>query len=261
MTHLFSVGSLVKSALLLSLVASATVLDRADAECQTIHVRREIRDLLPHEFAQFAEAIKTLMNGPRPNVYDKYVEYHMKYQKEAHGTPIFLPWHRKYLKELENELQHVSPGTILPYWDWSADAQAPELSDVLSGNYFGGDGQGPSQCITNGVFKDFKPYHRADGTPECIARKFDQNGRIGAFANPEELLDIITNSHGYDDFRAKLEGYPHGRVHNGLGSSFSTMASPNDPLFYMHHAHVDKIWYDWQQAHPNLANDFGASDR
>ena len=26
--------------------------------------------------------------------------------------------------------------------------------------------------------------------------------------------------------------------------------SPNDPLFFMHHANVDRIWCQWQAAHP-----------
>jgi len=28
-------------------------------------------------------------------------------------------------------------------------------------------------------------------------------------------------------------------------------ASPSDPLFFMHHTMVDRIWYLWQKAHPS----------
>ena len=27
--------------------------------------------------------------------------------------------------------------------------------------------------------------------------------------------------------------------------------SPNDPVFYLHHANVDRIWSAWRQRHPN----------
>jgi tyrosinase len=27
-------------------------------------------------------------------------------------------------------------------------------------------------------------------------------------------------------------------------------ASPGDPLFWLHHANIDRIWAEWQVAHP-----------
>lgn len=32
--------------------------------------------------------------------------------------------------------------------------------------------------------------------------------------------------------------------------------SPNDPLFYMHHGTIDKIWSDWQNRNPASASSF-----
>lgn len=29
------------------------------------------------------------------------------------------------------------------------------------------------------------------------------------------------------------------------------LASPGDPVFYVHHAWVDKIWWDWQEVDPD----------
>ena len=36
-----------------------------------------------------------------------------------HGWERFLPWHRAYLYEFEQNLQDVSPDLSLPYWDWT----------------------------------------------------------------------------------------------------------------------------------------------
>jgi tyrosinase len=30
----------------------------------------------------------------------------------------------------------------------------------------------------------------------------------------------------------------------------ATGVSPNDPVFWLHHAYVDKLWAEWQQRHP-----------
>jgi tyrosinase len=41
----------------------------------------------------------------------------------------------------------------------------------------------------------------------------------------------------------------HGRVHNWVGGNMSSPSSPNEPLFWMHHANLDRIWAEWQDLH------------
>lgn len=41
----------------------------------------------------------------------------------------------------------------------------------------------------------------------------------------------------------------HGRVHLWIGGSMSASSSPNDPLFWLHHANLDRIWAEWQDRH------------
>ncbi|MGE5347514.1 MAG: tyrosinase family protein, partial [Acidithiobacillales bacterium] len=38
-----------------------------------------------------------------------------------------------------------------------------------------------------------------------------------------------------------------------LGGDMATAASPTDPLFFLHHANIDRIWSEWQKAHPAQA--------
>ena len=33
-----------------------------------------------------------------------------------------------------------------------------------------------------------------------------------------------------------------------------TPAAPNDPIFWLHQAFVDKVWADWQRIHPDRAH-------
>ncbi len=50
-------------------------------------------------------------------------------------------------------------------------------------------------------------------------------------------------------FRSDLEGDPHGTLHGwvgGPGGTMSGMSSPNDPIFFLHHAPVDRMWARWQ---------------
>jgi tyrosinase len=50
----------------------------------------------------------------------------------AHQGPVFMPWHRLYLRRLEEATQVVSgdPNTALPYWDWSADGGLPPAAQL-----------------------------------------------------------------------------------------------------------------------------------
>jgi len=42
----------------------------------------------------------------------------------------------------------------------------------------------------------------------------------------------------------------HNRVHVWVGGSMNPGSSPNDPVFFLHHCFVDKLWADWQKLHP-----------
>lgn len=63
-----------------------------------------------------------------------------------------------------------------------------------------------------------------------------------------------------------FEGSPHGMPHVMIGGStqddweprgqMGDSRSPLDPMFWIHHAGVDKLWYDWQNADPANFNDY-----
>ncbi|MEM7582759.1 MAG: tyrosinase family protein [Acidobacteriota bacterium] len=42
-----------------------------------------------------------------------------------------------------------------------------------------------------------------------------------------------------------LEGQPHNKVHNCTGGFMVGYMSPVDPLFYMHHSNVERLWVAW----------------
>ncbi|KAK6220675.1 hypothetical protein LQW54_001866 [Pestalotiopsis sp. IQ-011] len=44
-----------------------------------------------------------------------------------------------------------------------------------------------------------------------------------------------------------IEGSPHGGSHGG-GVMLNVANSPGDPLFFLHHAFIDLLWWRWQSA-------------
>jgi tyrosinase len=60
-------------------------------------------------------------------------------------------------------------------------------------------------------------------------------------------------------FQTRLESSPHGTVHGAVGGLMARVpTSANDPVFWLHHANVDRLWDHWLQAsssHHNPADD------
>jgi tyrosinase len=54
----------------------------------------------------------------------------------------------------------------------------------------------------------------------------------------------------FNPFAGALEGI-HNSGHVWVGGSMGSIATaPCDPVFWMHHAEIDRIWWQWQQANP-----------
>ena len=58
----------------------------------------------------------------------------------THRGPIFLPWHREFLRRFEKELQMP-----MPYWKWEDEAD-PYKAGIW--NWLGGNGD-PNEIVRN----------------------------------------------------------------------------------------------------------------
>jgi tyrosinase len=51
-------------------------------------------------------------------------------------------------------------------------------------------------------------------------------------------------------FRPDLEAGVHTRAHDWVGGSMGGSCSPNDPVFWLHHCNIDRLWAEWQLQNP-----------
>jgi tyrosinase len=187
-----------------------------------------------------------------------------------HGSPIFLPWHRELLRRLELDLQAIDSSVTLPYWDWTVDRTTS--SPLWHPDFMGGDGRAGDGRVMDGPFA----YDSGDWTLRYNERpEPDLKRELGASASTlpsaadasaclrETPYDESPWSESSDpSFRNRLEGWRHppagesvgmhNLVHVWVGGTMDYMSSPNDPVFFLHHANVDRIWARWQHAHPQL---------
>jgi len=184
----------------------------------------------------------------------------------GHGGPAFLPWHREYLHRFEHELQQIDPGVTIPYWDWT-DHQGTQR--LFTPEFMGPNGTRSGSAgfpVLDGHFAGssfpvmpelhYRPLARPvlENLGRTLQRDFmpggvGPNGNIAYcdLARPAEVL-LALQQFEYESFRSQLEGGDrlHGFGHIWIGRSMAIMSSPNDPIFWLHHANVDRIWAEWQ---------------
>jgi tyrosinase len=142
-------------------------------------------------------------------------------------------------------LQKFAPTVTVPWWNTGYDSQAPELSPIWDEAAFGTNGDpAKGHCVQDGAFKNYRPFYPKD---HCLMRNWTTEDTIGAFHSTDVLNKIFSSAYTYEAFRRGIEYTPHGVVHNNVGGDMSTMLSPSEPIFWLHHSNVDKWWNDWQR--------------
>ncbi|RPK54698.1 Tyrosinase [Streptomyces sp. ADI96-02] len=242
-----------------------------------MHTRRNQRDLTRTEKRRLVDAILRLKRSGR---YDDFVVMHREFYvmdtegqpRPAHMTPSFFPWHRRYLLEFEKALQAVDPKVSVPYWDWTRD-NTPAAS-LWAEDFLGGNGRAGDREVTTGPFA-----YRA-GNWKVGVGVTDENYLTRNFGRPEDPVALPTkedvaralkdpvydtepwNSTSVKGFRNRVEGWGihqvrgvanHNRVHQWVGGPMAGAASPEDPVFWLHHSFMDLLWDRWQKAHPRSA--------
>lgn len=136
-----------------------------------------------------------------------------------HGTDHFLSWHRLYLYYFERILRAASgsPSLMLPYWSWQTDRVLPA------------------------PFRDNNPANPLF-TP-------NRNGAVNS-GTPISASSVNAGpamaATAFNSFSASIEGTPHGAVHGQVGGWMSTFATAGlDPIFWLHHCNVDRLWEAW----------------
>jgi tyrosinase len=153
---------------------------------------------------------------------------------------------RWFVWQFEKALQtHTGRCVYLPYWDSERDSEWEQEADFFHEDTFGRWGATSNRCVNEGIASvrdtPFQWSYGLDGDSEgCVERRFLEGF---AFAGEAEILSMISNLDAYSDgFRQDFEVGPHMLVHGIIGGHMSTNWSPADPIFWLHHSNVDRIW-------------------
>jgi tyrosinase len=181
------------------------------------------------------------------------------------GLLRFLGWHRQYLMQFEELLiaadrdlrPTASERLTLPFWQWN-DPFPDWLIDFLPAKH-------PSNDTTLPSRKNSQPPEKPNTTDiDLILNDFHNQLPNTTFSDP--------NVADYVRFTWALEGWgrrpdstrlpAHNHVHDWVGGIMSNPKySPADPVFWLHHAEVDRLWNIWQDKHPNAHPPLSDADR
>lgn len=156
---------------------------------------------------------------------------------------LFLPWHRAYLHYLDLALNDfVEEGTIAqPWWDWTITREIPQAyeADEIDGN-------------DNPLRRYRMNLTVPNGPPIRRFTRRDPGGHPFATLPTTQAWENALADDDWSSFSDTMQGL-HDAVHVWVGGSDGDMGSVAtaafDPIFYAHHAMVDRAWYLWQVRH------------
>jgi tyrosinase len=204
----------------------------------TLALRPSVTKLSPAELATLRGAIAGALKLDDERGYQFFANWHgVTFGYCRHHENLFLPWHRAYLYYFELALREVEPTLALPWWDWTTSPEIPPAYTQAT------DPSGNENVLTKAPVKPWGP--AKDAPPET----FREVGKAPVPGPPYDLTYVM-GATSYSDFEERLWEI-HDTVHVWVGG---TMGNPDwaayDPLFWAHHAMVDRVWRIWQHSNP-----------
>lgn len=184
--------------------------------------KTEVIASLPADKRSFAEAV---WNGCQAHPYNPS-------NPEQYQQWYFLPWHRLMLYQFEGVIREVlhDEDFTLPYWN-------PVTGD-------------PADLILPAVFRD-PGSTLYDGTRWPWVNGGERIDTLWRdwlsldCLNEKFYIDSPTGSLG---FNPRMDQNPHFFTHIAVGGDMADFATVGgDPLFYLHHCNLDRIWESWNR--------------
>lgn len=222
-----------------------------------IRVRVGVHNLDDAQIASFRSAYRQMMGISDNRGYQYlaglhgapawYCWHHQQNARSAQRMFVFLPWHRAYLYNWELAMRDRVPGVTLPWWDWTL--RPPRQSGL------------PEIFTARGTARDPNPLtgfriNLPSANPPVVRMTSRQPDSPDALPSQSDVEDCLARR-DFTDFTQALEDV-HDRVHGWVSGDMGVIATAAyDPIFWSHHAMIDRIWWLWQvrNGHGNISPD------
>ncbi|TFL05270.1 Di-copper centre-containing protein [Pterulicium gracile] len=213
----------------------------------------------------------------------------------VHFNGQFLFWHRWYTFQLEEEMRNkCGYKGSMPFWKWDDDAKDVEGSEIFTDvdpiTGIGGWGNPDNDwTVEEGALGAKSGFSLNYPIKHSLRRNFsnqpwipfegipfwpDPHAKANETFTPEKIEALIDGFRGdFTGFQAEFEGWDksHFAVHSVIGGDATgqcpagspdwcqqaTHWSSNEPMFFLHHSMVDRIFWKWQNKYPENKEAFG----
>lgn len=211
-----------------------------------IRIRLGVHNLSAAEAAALRDAYRQMMQISDNRGYqffaglhgvpNWYCWHHQHNARSAQQLRLFLPWHRAYLYNFEMAMRDRVPGITLPWWDWTLrpprQTGIPEIFRVPAIN---------RQPNPLAKFRINLP----NTNPPVVRDTKRQPGVLSDLPGQSNVDDILSRT-DWNDFNDAIEDV-HDAVHGWVSGDMGVVGTAAfDPIFWSHHAMIDRIWSLWQ---------------
>jgi polyphenol oxidase len=238
---------------------------------KAIEIMRGLNDSDPHSWTQQAKIHCAYCGG----AYTQGNNTDSSYRIQVHGCSLFFPFHRWYLYFHERILGKLlgDETFALPYWNWDnpdGGMMMPAIYDDSNSPLFDKyrDDKHRPQTIVDLKYCDEDRNNTDDLIHQnlCIMKKqmIDNAptaeyffGRDPSAPNPYPNEPLYLTNYSQQN-AGSIEWSVHNSVHDWTGDPMLPnhedmgiiYSAAYDPIFYAHHANVDRMWTIWKDLDP-----------
>ena len=193
-----------------------------------VRIRKGVSSLTAtsDDVVAFGEAVRLMKRRRDALSWDNQTRIHGR--DAQHNNGLFLPWHRLQLTHMEAIVARLTghEAFAMPYWDWQEHRFLPEwVRDRNSPLYERNRAAGVAAL-------DFAAARWASS---------EYSARLGSD-------DFPTFCGRLPEGAGMVEGYAHNHIHQLVGGLMRKLrTSAGDPMFWLHHSNVDRVWATWHR--------------
>jgi len=147
---------------------------------------------------------------------------------------------------------------MLPFWDWSSGPTTGVPEACRNPTYINRSGNtvpNPPTYINRSGNTVPNPLYSGPISSPAGGGNTSRRPDIDTttFGDIAITAQSVMSSSSFSTFQSALNG-PHGSVHIRTGGQMGSVPRAGfDPIFYLHHCNVDRLWWNWQQSNPGIA--------
>lgn len=165
----------------------------------------------------------------KSGAWEAQIALHSDMRNRQHTSWRFLPWHRMQVLRFEQIVARYSGKSdfAVPYWDWANDPFPPLFFD--------------------------DPVFRMPGRTAPRGMVMNSRWFTGRLDDPfATFFGAPREDDGPRHVSGSAEWSGHNLMHGFVGGDMNNLQrAPNDPIFWLHHANVDRAWTLWRRRNPD----------